>query len=258
MFRPLCIALSLTLSAEALAKVITEPVEYKHGDTVLQGYLAYDDAQTGKRPGVLVIHEWWGCNEYARKRAEQLAGLGYVAFAADMYGKGVTTTDREQAAKLSGQFKSDVKLLRARAQAGLDVLAKCERADAKKLCAIGYCFGGTTALQLALGGADLVGVVSFHGGLFPVDPAEAKACKARLLVLHGADDPFIPADQLQAFEEGCRKGGVDWQLISYGRAVHSFTNPQMKGEIPGAQYNADADRRSWQHMRLFFDECFGK
>lgn len=247
--------LAACFSAEA--KVITESIEYRHGDVVLQGLLAYDDARSGKQPAVLIVHEWWGCNAYAHKRAADVAALGYVAFALDMYGKGVTTTDREEAARLAGQFYKDPALMRSRAAAGLDVLRKHARVDADRIAAIGYCFGGTTVLQMAIGGADLHGVVSFHGGLFAVPEADKGPVKAKLLVLHGADDPFIPAADLDAFLAGLRRLKADWQMMHYGNAVHAFTNPAATGEIPGAKYDAAAERRSWEHMQVFLKECFG-
>jgi dienelactone hydrolase len=254
------LALLGTLAATAAqAAVKTEVIEYKHGDVVLEGYLAYDDAVSGKRPGVLVVHEWTGHNPYARKRAEQLAALGYVAFALDMYGKGVHATDPQEAAKLANIYKNDRKLMRARAAAGLDVLRKQPQTDTAHLAAIGYCFGGTTVLEMARGGADLAGVVSFHGGLATPTPEDAKNIKGKVLVQHGADDPFVPAPEVAAFEDEMRKAGVDWQLVKYGGAVHSFTNPDAGNDpAKGAAYNASADHRSWQTMKDFFAELFGK
>ncbi|HEV3079946.1 MAG TPA: dienelactone hydrolase family protein [Gemmataceae bacterium] len=254
----LILALVLFLVASvAQATVHTEVVEYKHGDTVLEGYLAYDDSSTDKRPGVLVVHEWTGHNPYVRKRAEQLAALGYVAFALDMYGKGVHAKDPKEAASLASTYKNDRKLMRARARAGLDVLQKQPLADTQRLAAIGYCFGGTTVLELARDGAELAGVVSFHGDLSTPNPEDAKNIKAKVLAQHGADDPFVPPPQVAAFEEEMRKGGVDWQLIQYGGAVHSFTNPGAGNDnSKGAAYNAKADRRSWDAMQRFFHEIF--
>ena len=252
------LVLATVPAMEVHAKVITQAVEYKHGDTPLIGYLAYDDAATGKRPGVLVVHEWWGLNDYAKKRTEMLAEMGYVAFAVDMYGKGVTAQNREEAQGLCTPVASDTALTRDRVRAGLDVLLKNDRVDTKRIAAIGYCFGGSTVLQLAYSGADIAGVVSFHGGIQPPGEADLKNIKARILICHGADDPMIPSDQLQAVQEGLRKAGADWQLISYGRTVHSFTNPGAdKAGIDGLKYNPDSDRRSWAHMKLFFDELFG-
>jgi dienelactone hydrolase len=260
----ICLALFLTVLvlsgvATAQAAVHTQVIEYKHGDTVLEGYLAYDDASTDKRPGVLVVHEWMGHNPYVRQRAEQLAQLGYVAFALDMYGKGVHAKDVKEAAALAGIYKNDRKLMRARAEAGLDVLRKQSQVDTQHLAAMGYCFGGTTVLELARAGADLTGVVSFHGDLSTPNPDDARNIKGSVLACTGADDPYVPPAQVAAFEEEMRKGGVDWQLVTYGGAVHSFTNPGA-GNNPsqGAAYNAKADHRSWEAMKTFFHERFHK
>src|SRR6516165_2218241 len=180
----------------AQAAVQTKVIEYRHGDQVLEGYLAYDDNFPGKRPGVLVVHEWTGHNPYVRKRAEMLAKLGYVAFALDMYGKGVLAKDFKEAAAFAGKYKENRPLMRARAAAGLDVLRKQSQVYPTRLAVMGYCFGGTTSLELARGGADLVGVVSFHGALDTPMPAKAGAIKGKVLVLHGADDPFVPPAQV--------------------------------------------------------------
>jgi dienelactone hydrolase len=248
----------LTFAAAAGAAVHTEVVTYKHGDTVLEGYLAYDDSQAGKRPGVLVVHEWLGLNDHAKKRAEMLAELGYVAFACDMYGKGVRGSGPQDGPKLSAPYKEDRKLMRARASAGLDVLRHHARVDTSRLGAIGFCFGGTTALELARGGSDLRGVVGFHAALGTPKPAQPGQVKAKVLVCHGADDPHVPPPEVQAFEVEMQKAGVDWQLNAYGNAVHSFTNHAANDKAHGVAYNAEADRRSWQAMRDFFAEAFGR
>jgi dienelactone hydrolase len=256
--RTLLLALPLFLGTTAAqAAVQKKVIEYKHGDTVLEGYLVYDDAAPGKRPGVLVVHDWTGHNPYARMRAEQLAGLGYVAFALDMYGKGVRARDPKEAASMAAVYKGDRKLMRARAAAGLDVLRRQPQVDAQRLAAIGYCFGGTTALEMARDGAALAGVVSFHGGLGTPTPQDARNIKAKVLALHGADDPHVPPAEVAAFEDEMRKGGVDWQLVAYGGAVHSFTN-KAAGNDPshGNAYNARADQRSWEAMKAFFTEIF--
>ncbi len=251
-------ALLFFLAADARAAIRTEVVEYRHGETVLEGYLAYDDAVAGKRPGILVVHEWMGLNPYAKRRAEQLAGLGYVAFALDMYGKGVRAGDAKEAGALAGRYRGDRKLMRARAAVGLDVLRKNSRVDPGRIAAIGYCFGGTTILELARSGADLAGVVSFHGGLDTPAPEDARNIKGKVLTLHGADDPFAPAAQVAAFSEEMRKGGVDWQVVLYGAAVHGFTNPDNGNDnAKGLAYNEKADRRSWEAMKAFFAEIFG-
>ena len=239
----------------AQAAIQTQPIEYPDGSAVLEGYLAYDDATTDQRPGVLVVHEWKGLGPYAKHRAEQLAGLGYVAFAADMYGKGVRAETHEEAAKLAGVYKSDRQLMRRRIKAALDVLAKHPLVDPSRLAAIGYCFGGTTVLELARSGAPVKGVVSFHGGLDTPDPADAKAITGRILVLHGASDPFVPAAQVAAFEQEMQAAGVRYRIIRYSGAVHSFTVPEA-GEDPstGMAYNADADQQSWQAMQDFLED----
>ena len=225
----------------------------------LEGYLAYDDAVAGKRPGILVCHEWWGHNDYARKRAEQLAALGYVAFALDMYGEGVQAKDAKEAAEKAAVFKKDRSLMRARAMAGLDVLRRHPKVDADNLAAIGYCFGGTTALELARAGADLKGVVSFHGGLDTPDPADAKRIRGKILVLTGEDDPVVPKEQVAAFEDEMKKANIDYKVVRYPGAVHGFTNP-ANGDDPkkGVAYNKEADEKSWEEMKAFFGKIFPK
>ena len=250
-------ALLLAGASVATAEVRTKVVEYKHGDAVLEGYLAWDDAIKGKRPGVLVVHEWTGLGSYARMRAEKLAGLGYVAFAIDIYGKGIRPKTPQEAGAQAGIYKSDRQLMRARALAGLNVLLGNEMCDTKRVAAIGYCFGGTTVLEIARSGADIAGVVSFHGALDTPNPGDAKNIKCKVLALHGGDDPYVPRKDVEAFEDEMRAGGVDWQLNAYSGAVHSFTNPEAGNDnSKGAAYNAKADRRSWDAMKLFFVEIF--
>jgi len=218
------------------------------------------DSISGKRPGVLVAPEWWGLNDYAKSRARQLAGLGYVALAMDPYGAGKATQDPREAGKLAGALRAgDRTELRERAAAALDLLKKNEYVDPARVAAIGYCFGGTTVLELARSGADVVGVVSFHGGLSTAHPEEAKNIKAKVLVCHGADDTFESPAEIQAFQQEMRDGKVDWQMNIYSGAVHAFTNPDAdKFGIKGIAYNAEADHRSWQAMKDFFAEIFGK
>ena len=250
--------LLLMTTGTAEARLVTRTVDYRQGDTTLEGYLAYDDSVSGRRPGILVVHEWTGLGPYVRKRVEQLARLGYVAFGADIYGKGIRPATQEAAAREAGKYKGDRPLLRARVRAGLDELIKQPQVDPKNLAAIGYCFGGTAVLELARSGADIKGVVSFHGGLDTPTPGDARNIKARVLAMQGADDPFVPPAQRAAFMDEMRNGGVDWQFITYGGAVHSFTNPDAGNDnSKGAAYNAKADQRSWGAMRLFFDELFG-
>ena len=248
---------SLLLPLVAEAAVKTKVIEYTQGDAVLEGFLAWDDAQTGTRPGVLVVHDWYGPGPYTNMRCEQLAKLGYVAFAADIYGKGVRPTDPKECAAQAGKYRGDRALLRARVNAGLAVLKRQPGVDLKRIAAIGYCFGGTTVIELARSGADVAGVVSFHGGLDSPTPADGKNIRCKVLALQGADDPFVPASDIAAFEDELRKAGVDWQFVAYGGAVHSFTRPDA-GNDPskGAAYNESADRRSWQAMKDFFAEIF--
>lgn len=251
-------ALALVLSGFVVrAEIKSEPVEYKQGATVCEGQLVYDTALPGKRPGVLIAHQWKGLTVYEKMRAEMLAKLGYVVFCADVYGKGVRADNAQDASKLAGQYKSDRPLLRARINAALEQLKKNPSVDGKKIAAIGYCFGGMTVLELARTGADVVGVVSFHGALNTPTPDDAKQIKGKVLALHGADDPFVPPTEVAAFEEEMRKAKVDWQLVAYGSAVHSFTDKNAGNDnSKGAAYNEKADQRSWEAMKVFFGELF--
>ncbi|MEI6196196.1 MAG: dienelactone hydrolase family protein [Verrucomicrobiota bacterium] len=251
----LCTA--LLLGAVSLrAAIQSKTIEYQQGDATLEGVLVWDDAVSGPRPGVLVVHQWLGLTGYEKHRAEQLAQLGYVAFCADIYGKGVRPKDTGEAGAQAGKYKSDRALLRARVNAGLDVLAKSELVDPKRIAAIGYCFGGTTVLELARSGANIAGVVSFHGGLDSPAPADGKNIKCKVLVQAGADDPFQKPEDLTAFESEMRDAKVDWEITFYGGAVHSFTQPSPGFVNPGAHYNEKADKRSWAAMKHFFTEIF--
>lgn len=251
------IFLTLFLSANAFAALHSETVEYKDGDTILEGYLAYDDATQEKRPGVVVVHEWKGLGSHAKSSADRLAELGYVAFAADIYGKGIRPQTNEEAGKQAGIYKNDRALLRSRAKKAVDVLTSNPLVDKDKIAAIGYCFGGTTVLEMARSGAPLLGVVSFHGGLNTPTPEDAKNIKVKVLALHGADDPYVPAEEVAAFKKEMEDAGVDYRFIAYPGAVHSFTNPEA-GNDPsqGAAYQREADERSWEDMKIFFGEIF--
>ena len=253
----LLLLLSGLAPALAQAAIETKAVDYRQGDTRLVGYLAYPKDAKGPLPGVLVVHEWMGLNDYAKRRADQLAELGYVAFAADIYGDGKIAADAKEAGALAGLYKKDRALLRARTAAGLATLKAQPQVNPDHMAAIGYCFGGMAVLELARSGADLAGVVSFHGSLDTPTSQDAKNIRAKVLALHGADDPRVPADQVAAFEQEMRAAGVDWQLIAYGGAVHGFTNPAHGGDnSKGVAYNAAADARSWAAMRQFFTELF--
>lgn len=223
-------------------------IEYRQGDTVLEGYLT----GTAQRPGILLVHDWMGLGKFAKAKADELEKMGYVVLAADIYGKGIRPANAAEAGQQAGKYKSDRALLRARVNAALTELRK--HADPKRIAAIGYCFGGTTVLELARSGADIAGVVSFHGGL---DAPLAGQIKCKVLALHGADDPYVPVAEVAGFESEMTKAGVDWQLIKYGGAVHAFTNPDAGNDnSKGAAYNANADRRSWEAMKQFFAEIF--
>lgn len=260
----LLMALFTTLSAHAAVKI--ERIEYKHGDTVLEGILAYDDAATGKHPGVLVCPEWWGCNDYAESRARQLAELGYVAFALDMYGKGKTTKDGKQAGEWSSAVTKDVKLTRERAAAGLKVLAENPRVDPTRLAVIGYCMGGSVALELARSGMahteNLKAVVAFHASTIAAREgmeADNKNIKGSVLICHGHADAFVKPEQITAFHAQMTDAKVDYQFVSYAGAVHAFTNPAADGSFsPMVKHDPKADKRSWQLMQDLFKEVFVK
>ena len=251
-------ALALSLAAVATAAIQTKEVTYKEGKTELKGTLAWDDAVKGPRPGILVVHQWMGLTDYEKGRAKQLAELGYTAFAADIYGPDAPK-DMAGAGAAAGKYKKDRALYRKRVQAGLDTLAKQDGVDKKNLAAIGYCFGGTGVLELARNGANVKGVVSFHGGLDSPAPADGKKIKGKVLVLHGADDPFVPKADIAALEAELKAAKVDYQFTFYSGAVHAFTQP-MAGNDPskGAAYNESADKRSWIAMKDFLSEIFSR
>jgi dienelactone hydrolase len=254
--KKILLALVITVfgASQVQAALKTQTVVYKQGDTIMQGYLTYDDSYTGKRPGVVVFPEWWGLNEYPKMRADMLAKLGYVAFAADVYGNGLVAKDAQDAGSLATKYKGDRALMRDRAKAALATLKSQPNVDLSRVGAIGYCFGGTAALELARSGADIKSVVSFHGGLSTPTPQDARNIKAQILVLHGADDPFVSPDEVAAFEKEMKEAAVNYEVIKYPGAVHGFTNPANKGDLVGAKYNAEADTKSWQAMKEFFDK----
>lgn len=240
--------------------LVTQSVDYAHGDTQLEGYLAYDAAPAGKRPGILVIHEWWGLDEHPKERARRLAALGYVAFCPDMYGKGRRTDDPQQASAWANEFRSDrFGLGRARIRAGYDVLAANPLVDPARIGAIGFCYGGSVALELAWSGAKVQAVVSFHGQPLPPRPEDVAGVQGRVLVCHGAADDFVSRESLDEFESAMAEAGIAWHLVKYGGAVHSFTNPGADARgIGGVKYHAEADRLSWAHMRAFFEDAFAR
>jgi dienelactone hydrolase len=254
---PLFVLIIMALGTTANAKVVTEAVSYLHRDVQLEGYLAYDDSSKDKRPGILIVHEWWGLNAYVRGRAEQLAAMGYVAFALDMYGKGKVTQHPNEAGEWSNQIISNVHLWQQRALAGLEVLKKHSGTYSERLAAIGYCFGGATVQQLAYSGADIRGVVSFHGSLVSPGKIIVKEVKAKILLCHGADDPFAEPQTIIQYIDAMKVSGLDWQMIFYGGVRHGFTNPEAdKVGLAALKYSKSADERSWGHMNLFFEEIF--
>lgn len=255
----LTIILFFIFIANTMSEIVTSDVEYKIGDVTLQGYLAYDNSNSNKRPGVLIIHQWKGLTDYEKMRARQLAELGYVAFAADIYGKGIRPEDPKDAGQQAGKYYGDLTLYRERLNAGLNELKMQPLVDANNVAAIGYCFGGGGVLELARSGADIKGVISFHGSLKSQDPNDAKNIKCRVLVQHGAIDPFVPEEDVVAFKKEMEDAKVDYVLTEYAGSVHAFTMEGAGSDITkGAAYNEKADKRSWEAMKIFFGEIFGK
>jgi len=248
----------LLLVGSASAKIVTQTVDYTDEQgAALQGFVVYDDATSDPRPGVLVLHDWRGLTDYTHTRAEMLAQLGYVAFAADIYGKGIRPQSVPEYTQQMTIYKGDRALYRERARAAYQAFLKVPQLDPQRIAAIGYCFGGTGVIEMARDGLPLLGVVSFHGGLDSRPLAPGKAIQAKVLALCGADDPFEKPEDLAAFEQQLRKNNVDYQIVSYGHAVHAFSDPGVDAlNLPGAKYNAAADRRSWQAMRDFLAEIF--
>jgi dienelactone hydrolase len=239
----------------ASAKLVTRTVEYQADNQPMKGYLAYDDAAKGQRAGVLVVPEWWGLDDYAKRRARELAQMGYVAFAADMYGAAKTTSDPKQAQAWSTALQTSRLSLALRVKPALDTLRIQPQTDPERLAAIGFCFGGTTVLQLAYAGAHLRGAVSFHGGLIAPDSDQLRRIRASLLILDGADDPFVKPDIVEEMRKGFATVHVDYEWATYGHAQHAFSNPGAnKHRLPGIAYDARAERRSWETMRAFLAE----
>ena len=241
----------------AFAKIKSEVVEYKSGDTVLEGSLVYDTALTKNRklPGIVVVHDWMGVGEYVQTRAEQLAASGYVAFVADIYGKGVHPKDVKEAGTLAGKYKADRKESRARANAAYEILKNNKMVDANKISAMGYCFGGMVVLEMARMGLPLAGVVTFHGVLAAASPEDAKNIKTKLLILHGAIDPFVKAEEVSQFQKELDAAGVNYEFVAYSGAVHAFTEKHVGSDAKsGAAYNEQADRRSFLAMQNFLSE----
>lgn len=243
----------------AEAKVELKKIEYKSGDQTFEGVVAMDSALKGKKPGVVVFHNWMGITKETESKITELAKLGYVAMAGDIYGKGIRPKDVKEAGELATKYKSDRKLLRERVNLALDELKKNSHVDSAKLLATGYCFGGTAALELARSGAPILGTVSFHGGLSNPTPADAKNIKGQVIVFHGAVDPYVPADEVAAFKKEMDDSKVPYELVMYANTVHSFTEKAAGNDITkGAAYNETADKRSWENMKSFFKELLAK
>jgi dienelactone hydrolase len=254
------IGIFLFCGGTALAAVQGQEVTYQAGATQLHGYLASDPASTAKRPGILVVHEWWGHDEYARDRARMLAERGYTALALDMYGEGRQADHPQDAGKFAGEVRRNLPLAKERFTAAMEALRQHPTVDGERIAAIGYCFGGSVVLEMARAGLDLDAVASFHGSLETSNPAQSGMVKARVLVANGADDPMIPAEQVAAFRQEMEAAGVDYRLLNYPGAKHSFTNPRAdlygeKFNLPLA-YDAEADRQSWQALLEFLAETF--
>jgi dienelactone hydrolase len=260
MYRVITGVLLLLASLASQAAVVGREVSYQSGDTVLKGYLAYDDAAQGQRPGVLVVHEWWGQNAYARKRADMLAGLGYTALALDMYGEGQTADHPDAAGKFAGAVRQNLPLMKSRFLAAREFLNKQPGVDPNKNAAIGYCFGGSVVLEMAIEGVDLAGVASFHGSLGGLSTPAKGAVKAAVLVANGADDPFVTREQVAGFKAMMDAAGANYTFIDYPGAKHSFTNPGAdelgkRFNLPLA-YNAAADQASWEALQRFLTTVF--
>jgi dienelactone hydrolase len=248
-------ALALTLAA--LPVLAGQPLNYADGATKLAGYLARPTAITGKVPGVVVVHQWMGLTDHERKVSDELAKLGYMALAADIYGEGVHPKDTAGAGKTAGIYKGDRALYRRRVQAALDTLKAQKGVDASRLAVIGFCFGGAGALEAARAGMPVKGVVTFHGSLDVPAGYAPGPITAKILVCHGADDPFVDAKAVAAFQDEMRQSKADYVFVAYANAVHSFTQKEAGNDnSKGAAYNEAAQRRSWQHMKDFFKEIF--
>jgi len=248
----------ICITYPASAAITSQDIEYKTADgQVMQGFLSVNDDMAPKKGTIIIVPDWMGVGQFAKDKAVKLAKEGYIAFVADVYGKDVRPSTSDQASILATKYKNDRPLLRSNIQAAYDYVLTVQGVDIKRILVIGYCFGGTTALELARNGASLAGVVSFHGGLSNPTPENTKNIKEPVLILHGADDPFVPPTEVQAFQEEMKAANVGVQFISYPGAVHAFTNPAAGNDnSKGAAYNAAADAASWAEFEKFLDKVF--
>jgi dienelactone hydrolase len=262
MFMLMVTAVWLTGTVMAEAKIVEKTVEYSAQGVQMKGYLAYNDSMKGKQPGILVVHEWWGLNDYAKRRARMLAKLGYTALAVDMYGEGKQAKDPDEAGKWSSELYNHFDTAKARFMSALEFLKQQPTVQPDQVAAIGYCFGGGIVLNMARQGADLKGVASFHGNLVPIEKAAPGEIKARILVLHGGADKFLTEEQIEAFKKEMKDAGADLTFISYPGALHSFTNPKADEYAKAFNlpigYNKEADRNSWKELRKFLKDIFSR
>jgi dienelactone hydrolase len=250
-------AASLVYAPGTSAEVKARAFDYQHGETVLQGFVAWDDGKPGKRPGVLVVHEWWGHDEHARNQARRLAEAGYVGLALDMYGKGKLTTHEKEAGAFAKEAMKDPAAMRARFNAARAALEHDPHVDPTKIAAIGYCFGGAVVLEQARAGDDLDAVISLHGALGTPMPARTGAVKSRILVLTGGADPFVPLAQVDAFKTEMTQAGATYEVVVYPGAKHSFTNPAADAHgMEGVAYDTAADRQSWAAVLKLLSDVF--
>jgi len=252
--------LALGLAFPAFAKIVEKEVEYQAGDVNLKGFIAYDSSVKEQRPGVLVVHEWWGHNEYARERARKLAKLGYVAFAVDMYGDGKQASHPQDAQKFSSEIANNIELGKSRFIAAMNLLKQHQATNKNNIAAIGYCFGGAVVLQMAREGLDLDAVASFHGSLGTSHPAKPGNVKAKILIAHGGADPFVSGEQITGFLKEMNNAGAEYKFVAYSGAVHAFTNPAAdeygkKFNIP-LRYNKAADQASWIELQQLLKSSF--
>lgn len=254
---PLILLGTFMMVSNVYAAIKTETVEYSKNGTLMEGYFAYDDAKEGPLPGIIIVPDWMGVSSFAEDKAKLLAQEGYAAFVVDVFGKGVRPKNSEEASALAKKYLNDRPLLRERVHAGYDKLISMKEVQPTKIAVVGYCFGGTTALELARSGAPLLGTATFHGGLSNPTPLDAKNIKGKVLIMHGADDPNVPPKDVATFRKEMNDAGIAFEFVSYPGAVHAFTNPDAGNDnSKGVAYNKDADKNSWARFKEFLKQIF--